>query len=285
MTRHNILFAVTICVFAVSTFAVVQYFRSARGHTTPVPYDEEGRRSLRIGDTVCLPPTSGSPKPALLFLLSRTCPYSQAMIPVVQMAQELANEKNLEITIVIDSIANLDDAWSRALVLPTVRTFVGTRVEVGYSATPVIAMLDKDRRIKAHKVGFLPSEDGKEVLANVAAATLPYSAEVNDVRRAELELDVSLGDSTQLVSLQKHISSTALSASTIYALGKVMLVADLTLRAPYELDVSQPVVLDCSDVSGFDCEVSTYSLAHLGYTLLYTIDGWDGKILANSCLE
>lgn len=285
MTRINVFFVVTVCVFAVSTFAIVQYFRTARGHTAVLPYDLKERRSLRIGDTVCLPHTSGPPRPALLFVLSRTCPYSQAMIPVAQMAQDYANESAVEIIIVVDSLKALDDDWSRVLRSPSVRVFVGSRVDVGYSATPVIALLDKDRRIKAHKIGFSASDDGAEVLVNIRDAKSPYSAEINDISRSRLESDASLVDAIPIVTLQRNISSDSLSVPTITAFGTIMTVADLTLRAPYELDDSQPLILDCGDVTGYDCEVSARSLVSLGYTLMHTIDGWEGKTLVNSCLE
>lgn len=267
-----------LSISAVISFLLVQTAHHAT-EAEPI-FNIEGKRSVAVGDTICLPQAQSGFHFTLMLVMSTKCPYSQAMAPLAQKMSQYAATHGIDTVIITETDASA--VWPHLLQAPSVTTLISAAPRIGYSSIPVIALLDEKRRVLAHKISYSYRDNNEEILRGIFSRDAKYSQEVRDVTDHSGR---SGPPGPQVVRLTQYIPRESLIQERMADFKDLMTVEDLALRAPYEIDTQQPVVLDCSVVAGRECEVSTRTLQNLSFLVAYTINGWEGKTLTSKCVE
>ena len=282
-TLKKLSYVYILSISAILSFLLCQTVHRSLKSTSTRLTNPQGKRSVAVGDAICLPQTNGNSSTVLVLIMSTKCPYSRAMLPLAQKMANYAEDNGIETVVIGD--ADMEAVWPHLLRSRSVTKLFATATQIGYSSIPVIALLDEGRRVRAHKIGYDSGDNDEEIIRAIFLTDSEYSKEVSDVAVDSSSSSGVVSSGMQVVKLTYHVSADVLTRKNMAESRTSMTVDDLALRAPYEIDRLQPVVLDCSDVTGRDCEISTRTLQSLSFTVHHTLNGWVGKTLKSECTE
>jgi hypothetical protein len=141
-------------------------------------------------------------------------------------------------------------------------------INVSVVATPTLLLIDKNGTIEKIWVGQLNPSTESAIVNLVSPPSAPRYMKPKTALEVSIQ-NFSLSDFKRQQSIQ-HLQLINVAERGVGESSDATVhipLAELALRAPYELDASNRQVVDCSNISAGECEVAAMRLKEQGFSV------------------
>ncbi len=224
------------------------------------------RADLDVGGRLCLPGflPSGVPKRSVVVVTNQQCPFCRQGRAFQEIVVQRCLRKEIPVLYLVPAREDNDQLAHELTELR--RTVIRVDLaKAGVMRVPTILTIDSAGRILSQWTGASPSAEGLE---RVVEELLSGGGRPRYVTLTAHELrEVALREPrAQRIALappsQAQVQMTA---------QKVIPLAELEVRADYELDRGRPLIVDCiqGSVPPFWCQQAALTLSNRGFSNLY----------------
>lgn len=217
--------------------------------------------AVRIGDIFRLPSVEWSAPRTVVLVISSTCPSCNANVPFYRKLASLATSQVQVVAVSAQPEAEIRDWFRQNQVdVRSIHRLVDP-LSHGLTLTPMVLMVNAEGRITDLMIRKLDETDQARVLERVRqprTVALDNSQQLREISTTDLHRITGRVQILDVRSRDHFHSGHRADARNIPS-------PELEARAPIELDLSSPVVVDCLQPKATACRGAAWTLIEAGF--------------------
>jgi rhodanese-related sulfurtransferase len=262
---HLVTALLIIAVVVTAWRVITLYYERSRRQDLP-------QKHLSLGDPLTLPEVKWASAPRHVVLAIRvSCPACNSSVQFYrELAKRLGSRTDTKIIVVSPNPPDVIQGWLSANSIPVFKVVSSTNlVTLGIGVTPTLVMVDGNGTVTDIMVTKLSADEEGRVLARLGGAE---TAPLNNTKYAVLIDEAGLNE------LREHSTVVLIDArdrgsyARAHRVGAINIPRDeLQDRAPVELSLHLPIVVDCVGERYVRCEMAGESLFESGADQVYIL--------------